>query len=146
MKQRFGFGPSRGRRDAKEFALMQTVRETAGPDIEIMADAYMGWDVPYAIRMIRMIEDAGLDLRWVEEPVIPDDIQGYAGIRRAVTTPIWGGEHEFTRFGFRQLIAEAGGYPATRREPRRRDHGSTKDLGAGRDRGYASDSAFGTGS
>ena len=36
-----------------------------------MADAYMGWDVPYAVRMICMLEDAGLDLKWVEEPVIP---------------------------------------------------------------------------
>jgi L-alanine-DL-glutamate epimerase-like enolase superfamily enzyme len=69
-----------------------------------MADAYMGWDVPYAIQMIRMIEDAGLNLTWVEEPVIPDDIAGYAQIRKSVRTPISGGEHEFTRYGFRQLI------------------------------------------
>jgi len=85
---------------------VKTVREAAGPDIEIAADCYMGWDVPYAIRMIRMIEDAGLSLEWVEEPVIPDDIKGYAKIRRAVNTPISGGEHEFTRFGFQQLIEE----------------------------------------
>jgi len=47
-----------------------------------------------------------MDLAWVEEPVIPDDIKGYAEIRRATHTPISGGEHEFTRFGFRQLIDE----------------------------------------
>jgi len=40
----------------------------------------------------------------VEEPVIPDDIDGYARIRRSVATPISGGEHEFTRYGFRDLI------------------------------------------
>ena len=80
------------------------VREAVGPDVELMADAYMGWDVTYAIRMIRMIEEAGIQLKWIEEPVIPDDIDGYARIRRSVSTPISGGEHEFTRYGFRELI------------------------------------------
>jgi L-alanine-DL-glutamate epimerase-like enolase superfamily enzyme len=107
LKQRFGYGPRDGVPGMrKNLALVKTVRDAAGPDIEIAADCYMGWDVPYAIRMIRMIEDTGLNLAWVEEPVLPDDIQGYAQIRRAVKTPISGGEHEFTRFGFRQLIEE----------------------------------------
>jgi L-alanine-DL-glutamate epimerase-like enolase superfamily enzyme len=47
------------------------------------------------------------NLRWLEEPVIPDDIHGYAELRRRGRIPISGGEHEFTLFGFRQLI-EAG--------------------------------------
>jgi L-alanine-DL-glutamate epimerase-like enolase superfamily enzyme len=80
------------------------VRQAVGPNVDLMADAYMGWDVSYAIRMIRMLEDAGMNLAWVEEPVIPDDIDGYAHIRRSVHTPISGGEHEFTRYGFRGLI------------------------------------------
>lgn len=105
VKQRFGYGPRDGaegmRRNLK---LVKTVRAAIGENVELMADAYMGWDVPYAIRMIRMLEDAGLNLRWVEEPVIPDDIDGYAKIRRSVATPISGGEHEFTRYGFRELI------------------------------------------
>lgn len=107
LKQRFGYGPRDGIPGMrKNLALVKTVRDAAGPDIEIAADSYMGWDVPYAIRMIRMLEDAGVNLAWVEEPVIPDDIKGYAQIRRAVHTPISGGEHEFTRYGFRQLIEE----------------------------------------
>jgi L-rhamnonate dehydratase len=105
LKQRFGYGPRDGvpgmRRNLE---LVKAVRDAVGPDIELMADAYMGWDVSYAIRMIRMLEDAGVDLKWLEEPVIPDDIDGYAQIRRAVQTPISGGEHEFTRYGFRELI------------------------------------------
>lgn len=105
VKQRFGHGPRDGPQGMKRnLELVLTVRQAVGPDIELMADAYMGWDVSYAIRMIHMIEDAGLNLRWVEEPLIPDDIDGYAEIRRAVRTPISGGEHEFTRYGFRELI------------------------------------------
>lgn len=105
MKQRFGYGPSDGPAGMrKNLELVRTVRDAIGPDIELMADAYMGWDVTYAIRMIRMLEDAGVNLRWVEEPVIPDDIDGYAEIRSKVNTPISGGEHEFTRYGARELL------------------------------------------
>lgn len=105
MKQRFGWGPADGPRGMrKNLELVRAVRDAVGPEIELAADAYMGWTVSYAIRMIRMLEDAGLDLAWVEEPVIPDDIDGYARIRRSVQTPISGGEHEFTRYGFRELI------------------------------------------
>ncbi len=105
VKQRFGYGPADGLPGMRRnLELVQTVRGAIGPDVELMADAYMGWDVPYAIRMIRMLEDAGMNLRWVEEPVIPDDIDGYAQIRRSVHTAISGGEHEFTRYGYRELI------------------------------------------
>lgn len=107
MKQRFGYGPRDGLKGMqRNLELLQTVRDVIGDDVELSADAYMGWDVPYAIRMIRMIEDAGLNLNWVEEPVMPDDIAGYAEIRRNVNTRISGGEHEFTRYGFRDLIEQ----------------------------------------
>ncbi|MCE5258710.1 MAG: L-rhamnonate dehydratase [Chloroflexi bacterium] len=107
MKQRFGYGPRQGLAGMrKNIELVRTVREVIGPDVELASDAYMGWDVQYAIRMIRMLEDEGLNLAWVEEPVMPDDIAGYAEIAAAVETPISGGEHEFTRYGFRQLIGE----------------------------------------
>ncbi len=105
MKQRFGYGPRAGLRGMRRnLELVKTVRSVIGPDVELAADAYMGWDVRYAIRMIQMLEDAGMELAWVEEPVMPDDIDGYAQISAACATPISGGEHEFTRYGFRELI------------------------------------------
>ncbi|WP_283134715.1 enolase C-terminal domain-like protein [Rhizohabitans arisaemae] len=105
VKQRLAYGPGDGRAGMRRnLALVRTVADAIGPDLDQMVDAYMGWDVDYAIRMIRMIEDDGIRLRWVEEPVIPDNIPGYAEIRRAVNTPISGGEHEFTRYGFRDLF------------------------------------------
>jgi L-rhamnonate dehydratase len=105
MKQRFGYGPRDGLKGMRRnLELVKTVRDVIGPDIELAADAYMGWDVRYAIRMIRMLEDAGMNLAWVEEPVLPDDVDGYAQIAAACDTLISGGEHEFTRYGFRELI------------------------------------------
>ena len=86
----------------KNVALLKTLREVLGDDVDIMADAYMGWNLDYARRMLPLIEP--FNLRWLEEAVIPDDIHGYAELKRCGRVPIAGGEHEFTLFGFRQLI------------------------------------------
>lgn len=105
MKQRFGYGPREGLTGMqRNLELVRTVRQVIGPEIELAADAYMGWDVRYTICMVKMLEDAGMNLAWVEEPVMPDDISGYAQIAAEVDTLISGGEHEFTRYGFRELI------------------------------------------
>ena len=104
MKLRFGWGPVDGAAGMQSnVALVRTVRETVGDGVDIMADAYMGWNLDYARRMIPLLEK--FNLRWLEEPVIPDDLRGYAELRRLGRIPIAGGEHEQTLFGFRELIA-----------------------------------------
>lgn len=103
MKLRFGWGPVDGAEGMqRNLALVRTVREAVGDGVDIMADAYMGWSLDYAKRMMRLLEP--LNLRWLEEPIIPDDVHGYGELRRFGTTPIAAGEHEFTLYGFRQLI------------------------------------------
>src|SRR5215471_9316016 len=103
MKLRFGWGPTDGAEGMqKNVALVKTARETVGNGIDIMADAYMGWTLDYAKRMLPLLEP--FNLRWLEEPVIPDDIHGYAELKRAGRIPIAGGEHEFTIHGFRELL------------------------------------------
>ena len=103
MKLRFGWGPTEGAAGMRRnIELVRTVRETVGDDIDVMADAYMGWTLDYAKRMLPLLED--FQLRWLEEPVIPDDIQGYAELKSYGRIPIAGGEHEFTSYGFRELL------------------------------------------
>ena len=103
MKLRFGWGPVDGAAGMqRNIELVKTVRDTVGDEVDIMADAYMGWNLDYAKRMIPRLEQ--FNLRWLEEAVLPDDIHGYAELRKAGRIPISGGEHEFTLFGFRQLI------------------------------------------
>jgi L-rhamnonate dehydratase len=103
MKLRFGWGPVDGAAGMqRNLELVRTVRETVGDEIDIMADAYMGWDMDYAKRMLPRLEQ--YNLRWLEEAVLPDDIHGYAELKKFGRVPISGGEHEFTLFGFRQLI------------------------------------------
>lgn len=103
MKLRFGWGPIDGRAGMlSNAALVRTVRETVGEKIDVMADAYMGWTLEYAQRMIPLLEE--YNLRWLEEPLIPDDIAGYAALKATNRVPIAGGEHEFTLLGFRCLL------------------------------------------
>ena len=52
--------------------LVRTIREVVGDDIDIMADAYMGWTLDYAKRMLPLLEP--INLRWLEEAVIADDL------------------------------------------------------------------------
>ena len=103
LKMRFGYGPNDGEPGKRgNYELVGTVRDAVGTDVDLMADAYMGWDVQYAIDMIRRLEE--FNLRWVEEPLVPDDIDGYVRLRSAVSTPISAGEHEFTRWGYKELL------------------------------------------
>ena len=103
MKLRFGWGPVDGAAGMqRNVDLVRTVRETVGDGIDVMADAYMGWTLDYAKRMLPLLEP--FHLRWLEEPVIPDDIHGYAELKSYGRIPISGGEHEFTLYGFRELL------------------------------------------
>jgi L-alanine-DL-glutamate epimerase-like enolase superfamily enzyme len=103
MKLRFGWGPVDGAEGMqRNLDLVRTVRETVGPGVDIMADAYMGWTLDYAKRMLPLLEP--FHLRWLEEAVIPDDIHGYAELKSYGRVPIAGGEHEFTLYGFRELL------------------------------------------
>lgn len=103
MKLRFGWGPTDGAAGMQHNVdLVRTVRDTVGDGIDVMADAYMGWTLDYAKRMLPLLEP--FHLRWLEEPVIPDDIHGYAELKSHGRIPIAGGEHEFTLYGFRELL------------------------------------------
>ncbi len=103
MKMRFGWGPKDGAAGMqRNVELLRTIRDVIGYEIDLMGDAYMGWNLDYARRMIPLLEP--YQLRWLEEPVIPDDIHGYAELKALGRIPISGGEHEFTLCGFRELL------------------------------------------
>jgi len=99
----FRHGPTDGAEGVKKnVELVRTLRSAVGPDVDIMLDSWMSWDVPYTIDMARRLAD--LEPRWIEEPVLPDKIDQYAEIRRNVQIPIAGGEHEYTRWGLKSLM------------------------------------------
>lgn len=78
-------------------------RETVGRGAELMWNPVMCFDVEYAIRLAERLRP--YELRWMEEPLIPDDLDGHVQLARAVTwIPIATGEDHHTRHAFRELI------------------------------------------
>ncbi|MEQ8286969.1 L-rhamnonate dehydratase [Thalassospira sp.] len=103
VKMRFGWGPKDGPAGMrKNLDLVKTVREVIGPDRDLMLECYMGWNLEYTKRMLPKL--AEFEPRWLEEPVIADDLAGYAELNNMNIVPISGGEHEFTNFGFKTLL------------------------------------------
>ena len=88
---------------AKNLEIVGAARDAIGPGVELMADIFLRWDVEYTLRFAR--EAAAANLKWIEEPVALDDYAGMARLVREVQ-PAWivSGEHEFTRYGFRELL------------------------------------------
>ncbi len=95
-------------RQAHLFAeeVVPAVRKALGDEVEIYVDANNGYYAKQAIRMSKRFEE--YDVRWFEEPVLADDIQGLAEISRATTIPVATGEHEYTKYGFKELISRGG--------------------------------------
>lgn len=70
-----------------------------------MVDCYMSLNVQYAIELATATKH--LNINWFEETLHPDDVEGYALIKRAHPLIKWTtGEHEYTRYGFRKLIED----------------------------------------
>jgi D-galactarolactone cycloisomerase len=97
LKIKLGFGID------DDLEVMRAIKRVAGKQ-EVMIDVNHAYGVAEAIRLGRELEDMGWRLRWYEEPVVQEDLDGYAEVRRALATPIAGGENEYTLFGFKQLL------------------------------------------
>jgi len=97
IKLKVGFGIEHDVKNVK------ALRESIGKDILLMVDANHGYDALNAIKLGGRITP--YDIYWFEEPVPPEDIEGYLRVKNALDIPIAGGEAEYTRFGFREIIS-----------------------------------------
>jgi len=78
-------------------------REAVGPHAELMINPVMAYDVEFTIRLAERLRPYGL--RWLEEPLFPEDLEGHIQIRQAITwIPLATGEDHHTRIPFRQLV------------------------------------------
>ena len=76
---------------------------TLGDDVKLMVDANCVYSVREAITIAQKMER--YDLFWFEEPISVDDYRGHQRLAQSTTIPIATGENEYTRYGFRDLIA-----------------------------------------
>lgn len=98
MKLKVGFGVS------EDAAVTRAIRDTIGEDAALMIDANHAYDAIAAIRLGREVEE--LDIGWFEEPVPPEDLAGYRAVKATIDIPVAGGECEFTRYGFREVLTQ----------------------------------------
>ena len=96
MKLKVGYGIE------EDIRLVKAVREAIGDDISLMVDANHAYNASEAIRLAREMEK--YNIHWFEEPVPPEDIDGYLEVKQKSGIIITGGECEYTRYGFRELI------------------------------------------
>jgi L-alanine-DL-glutamate epimerase-like enolase superfamily enzyme len=104
----FGFKVRIGREDPEDdIELVRELRAKVGPKVALLVDAgqcytNFPWTYDTAFRVCKKLEDC--DLYWLEEPLHPDDIEGFVRLSSATSIPIVAGENEFTRYGFKDLI------------------------------------------
>jgi D-galactarolactone cycloisomerase len=99
IKMKIGLGSLK-----KDIERVAAVRKAIGPELRLMVDANHCFNVPQAIAIGRELEQLGV--HWFEEPVSPEDLDGYAELRARLDIAIAGGENEFTKFGFREILAK----------------------------------------
>ena len=85
-------------------AQIRKVRDTLGPDVKLMGDAFMKLDVEKTLQLADQLKD--VNLVWIEEPLPADDLEGYARLRDECPIPISGGEHEYTAKAFEVLMRD----------------------------------------
>ena len=104
LKLAIPHGPADGREGMrKNVDLVKSTRSKLGPDGDIMLDCWMSWTERYALEMADLV--APYRVYWMEECLQPHDYEGFGRLNSALkTTRIATGEHEYNRYGFRQLL------------------------------------------
>jgi L-alanine-DL-glutamate epimerase-like enolase superfamily enzyme len=103
MKMRCGYPMTEGWKGLKKnVEMVKLVRETVGDEVDIMLEAYMGFNYAYARQLLKEMEP--YNLRWAEELLLPDEIHHFAKLKQHTSIPLSGGEHEYTRYGFHDLL------------------------------------------
>src|SRR6185437_6885933 len=102
---KFGWGPM-GQSEASDISHVRAARQGIGTDAELMVDAGLCWDTATAIRRAQQFET--FNLTWLEEPLHPDNLQGYARLSARAPMRIAAGE-EICDIKEFQLMMDTGG-------------------------------------
>lgn len=99
----FAYGPGEGAAGLeKNIAMAEAVRNAVGPHYMLMFDAFMGWDVTFATKMLHALEP--LKPTWMEEPIPPERVTEFRKLRATSKVPIATGEHVYTRWQVKELL------------------------------------------
>ena len=102
---KFGWG-NFGQDLARDVAQVRAIREAVGPTIQVMVDVGICWDVPTAVDMAHRL--AEYDVFWLEEPLHPDNVAGYATLSARSPIRIAAGEEDASLYAFEDLVDRGG--------------------------------------
>jgi len=89
-----------------DMAALHAVKRAVGDGVRLMVDYSQCMDMAEALHRCHMIDD--LDLVWIEEPLVSDDLDGYARLTEQLKTPVQVGENYYgTRELYRAIQARA---------------------------------------
>ena len=94
------------KRLSEDVERVRAMRDHLGDGFPLMVDANMKWSADEAVRAARAL--APLQVYWLEEPTIPDDVEGHRRIVREGGLPIATGENLHTIYEFKQMIGSGG--------------------------------------
>ena len=94
-----------GKEAAADVERIAAIRNAVGPDIALRVDANQGWTAAESVRIIKALEDKGLNIQLVEQPVPAEDIAGLKFVTGQVDTPILADEAVFSPIDAANLIA-----------------------------------------
>jgi L-rhamnonate dehydratase len=98
---KFGWDPLGEDLDQDE-ALVEAIREAVGPKVDVLIDAGHAYNTKTAIQMARRF--AEYDIYWLEEPLFPDNLDGYARLSKSTHLRIAAGEAESNRHSYVDLM------------------------------------------
>ncbi len=96
MKMKVGLGPK------EDLKLISAVRDAIGNNFKLMVDANHAYNKNDALYVGKGLDE--MNIYWFEEPVAPEDYDGYKELKEKLKTNIAGGEAEFTKYGWNQLL------------------------------------------
>lgn len=99
---KFKVGVEGGTNPRRDRERVRKVRDAVGPDIKLLLDANNCWDAATAVQFANTVRE--YDILLFEEPVFADDIPGLARFKHGTDIPLATGEHEYTKFGARDLL------------------------------------------
>ncbi len=102
MKMRFIASPSDPYAIDKNVELVKAIRDAVGYSINLAGDFWMSLNYNFAYKMIKALEK--YELSWIEEPLLPDDFEGYSRLTKKVEIPIAAGEHHYHVYDFKRLL------------------------------------------
>ncbi|WP_077612225.1 dipeptide epimerase [Clostridium sp. Marseille-P2415] len=95
-----------GKEGSKDVERIKAIRQAVGPDIKLRIDANQGWPAKEAVRIIRSMEDMGIEMDLVEQPVNAHDFEGMKFVTSQVHTPVLADESVFSPEDAIRIIRE----------------------------------------